>query len=265
MVHISIITVCFNAEETIERTIQSVISQESTSYEYIIIDGKSTDSTISIIQKYQNKISKFISEPDLGIYDAMNKGLFHSSGDVIFFLNSGDFLASENIIEEISSIFNTHEEYKLIYGNYIKFSGNYQKKVMNCENRNILEFIRKSVCHQTIFARKEILLACNGFDLNYRMYADLDFVLKCLIDFNIRMYYVDKTICYSLLGGVCMKYCKTFASERLRLIMVYLKKIDLKKNITRAPISFILLCLFILSRWSYTFRIKNVGVQSWNL
>jgi glycosyltransferase involved in cell wall biosynthesis len=257
MVLISIITVCFNTEKTIEKTIQSVISQKSQNYEYIVIDGKSTDSTISVVQKYQDKISKFISEPDKGIYDAMNKGISQSTGDVIYFLNSGDYLNNENIVEDIISIFNVHPDYKIIYGNYIKYSEDKKKFVDNCEIKNILELIRKGICHQTIFSKREILESCNGFDLNYKMYSDLDWLLKIIIDFDVKINYTDKNICYSLQGGVCMQYYKLYAGERLKIIKKYLNKIDLTKNIINHSISFLLLALFIISRLSYSLWNKN--------
>ena len=97
---ISIITVCFNSETTIRDTIESVLSQEYPDIEYIVVDGLSTDTTIDIVNEYKGKISKVISEPDQGIYDAMNKGVKYSTGDVVGILNSDDFF--ENSFAQVT-------------------------------------------------------------------------------------------------------------------------------------------------------------------
>jgi glycosyltransferase involved in cell wall biosynthesis len=89
---VSIITSCLNSENMIERTIQSVIDQTYPNIEYIIIDGGSTDRTLDIIKKYEDNIEKWISEPDSGVYDGMNKGILCSTGEILYFLNSGDYI-----------------------------------------------------------------------------------------------------------------------------------------------------------------------------
>lgn len=111
---ISIVTVCFNAESIIEETIKSVISQTYKDIEYIIIDGNSTDSTMSIIKKYADKIHKIISEPDKGIYDAMNKGISLASGTYINFMNAGDTFSSPDAVENVVS--QIAEESDIVYG-----------------------------------------------------------------------------------------------------------------------------------------------------
>ena len=98
---VSIITICFNSQDTIEDTIKSVISQDYKDIEYIIIDGNSKDKTKSIIQKYKSKLAYYISEPDLGIYDAMNKGITASKGDLIAILNSDDVYAFKSVVSEM--------------------------------------------------------------------------------------------------------------------------------------------------------------------
>lgn len=146
---ISIITISFNAIEGIERTICSVINQTYTNIEYIIIDGGSTDGTVDIIKKYENKITKWISEPDKGIYDAMNKGIKMASGEWINFMNAGDRFANKTVLAEI---------FKTDYPDNVKFlySDNYFE---NRKGKRILAFHSHNVMkinHQSSIYRKSL-------------------------------------------------------------------------------------------------------------
>ena len=111
---VSIITVCYNSASSIEYTIQSVISQKSQNIEYIIVDGGSNDQTLSIIDKYSSQIDVLISEKDKGIYDAINKGIKHASGDIVGFLHSDDIFKESNIIKKICDSFKA--DIDLVYG-----------------------------------------------------------------------------------------------------------------------------------------------------
>lgn len=125
MIKISIITVCFNSESYIEQTIKSVLSQSYNDIEYIIIDGGSTDGTIEIIRKYQERIAVFVSEPDENMYDAINKGMKFATGDYIAVLNSDDiYLSSDVISNVVSKLKRMPQKYKAIYGNLKKITAN---------------------------------------------------------------------------------------------------------------------------------------------
>src|ERR1700743_908663 len=121
---ISLITVAYNAQDTIESCITSVLRQKSGNIQYIVIDGGSTDNTTQIIKKYKDKIDLFITEPDRGIYDAMNKGIAKSTGDIIGTLNADDFFADDNILNDVMEAF-TKNGTNILYGNldYIDQSG----------------------------------------------------------------------------------------------------------------------------------------------
>ena len=118
---VSIITVVYNNQKTIAQAIQSVLNQDYTQIEYIVVDGASTDETLRIVQDYQDKIYKFISEPDRGIYDAMNKGLKLATGDIIGILNSDDFYNNNHIISQVVDEFK-HKNVDLVFGDvaYVK-------------------------------------------------------------------------------------------------------------------------------------------------
>lgn len=173
---ITIITVCYNASSTIEQTILSVINQTYSNIEYIIIDGNSTDGTVDTIKKYENKISHWISEPDKGIYDAMNKGIKSATGEWINFMNSGDTFYSNTILNEIflNSVFSCD----VIYGNtnYIYSNGNVIKKAGKITSKKYMPFT-----HQSSFV-KTSLLKSFGFDCQYKICADRNFFYQLYLN-----------------------------------------------------------------------------------
>ena len=163
---ISIITVCFNAVKTIEKTIQSVINQTYNQIEYIIIDGASTDGTLDIIKKYQDRISYWQSEPDKGIYDAMNKGITVAAGEWISFMNAGDKFVDERVVETVSSYLD--KVHAVVYGDTInEWSFGYE--LIKPSKDDVMPF-----CHQSCFTRSD-LLKKYLFDTHYVICADYNF------------------------------------------------------------------------------------------
>ena len=173
---ITIITVCYNASSTIEQTILSVLNQTYSNIEYIIIDGNSTDGTVDTIKKYENKITHWISEPDKGIYDAMNKGIKSASGEWINFMNSGDTFYSNTILNDI--FHNSFIPFDVIYGNtnYVYSYGNIIRKAGNVTSNNYMPFT-----HQSSFVKTSLLKSL-GFDYQYKICADRDFFHKIFLD-----------------------------------------------------------------------------------
>ena len=187
---ISIITVIYNDGKKLEETILSILSQTYDNLEFIIIDGSSTDGTIDIIKKYEDKIDYWISEKDSGIFDAMNKGILAAKGDYINFMNAGDFFIRKNLVKEIVDILNS-EEIDFLYG--------YANLGNNKINKNIIryntQFIYKTICHQGIFAHKKCFNK-NMFDLKYRWMCDYKWLLECFLKKKIKIKYINKEICY---------------------------------------------------------------------
>ena len=172
---ISIITVCYNSQETIQRTIESVITQNYQNIEYIIIDGMSSDNTVNIIKKYQAKYPiKLISEKDKGIYDAMNKGVLESSCEWILFLNSDDYLYQNTALYNLHTFLN--DKFDIVYGatefRYKGFSQIREPKKINKNN------IRRKMPfnHQSSATRKSWLIN-HPFDINYKLAADYEFLI----------------------------------------------------------------------------------------
>lgn len=165
---VTVITVCYNAVESIENTICSVINQSYSDVEYIIIDGGSLDGTVEVIQKYSTHIYKWVSEPDKGIYDAMNKGVELSHGDWVMFLNSGDTLVDSEVLKNTFSQFHS-KLIGVLYGDVI-LSYTYGKVVARPFSLEKMEcFFPFS--HPASFVRGE-LLKSHGFNLKYRIVSD---------------------------------------------------------------------------------------------
>lgn len=163
---ITIITVCYNSVSMIEKTLKSVSEQDYINKEYIIVDGGSTDGTLSVLQKYNSMITKMVSEKDNGIYDAMNKGVALAMGKWCMFMNSGDMFVSNDII---SRVFNTPKDSDVIYGDIIKANGNgiiFIKKAEPPHNGHRMYF-----CHQAAFTKTECLRN-TPYDIKHKFSAD---------------------------------------------------------------------------------------------
>lgn len=187
MIRFSVVTICFNSEKTIERTIKSVMSQSFKDFEYIIVDGKSTDSTLEIVKKYEEKFRsklKWISEPDTGIYDAMNKGIKLSIGKFICIVNSDDWLESDALEKINQVIINNNNNEKTNYcaginyhwGNNVKYLGVDINKFLK---RSAPMYIMAGLRHPGIIVPKTVYKTIGLFDDKMRLSADQDFVLRC--------------------------------------------------------------------------------------
>lgn len=184
---ISIITVSYNAASTIEETILSVINQRYNNFEYVIIDGKSKDGTCSIIEKYKEKIAYFVSEPDKGIYDAMNKGLRNATGDFVLFLGADDHLMSYDVLSVVAS--KIQDAKSVYYGNVLRS----QRNDLYCGSYNKYKIAVKNICHQAIFYPRNVYKQ-NTFDLQYKIFADYAYNLGLYdtVDFK----YLPITVAY---------------------------------------------------------------------
>ncbi len=235
MMKISIITVCRNAQDTIEETIKSVLMQTYNDIDYIIIDGKSTDYTLHLLQKYQSKISTIVSEKDKGIYDAMNKGIEKAKGEIIHFLNSGDTLYNKNIISHIVQVFK-NEERDIVYGDVVLIDpSSPNKKLLKCHKYADDAYLTsENVCHQGIFTKKQVFTKYGGFNTKYKLAADFDWFLRSLFKYKIDSYYTDKIIANFLLGGVSMSGNPRFLmGERKEILSSYFSRRRIILNILK--------------------------------
>lgn len=178
----SIITVTYNAEKVLEDTIQSVITQTYKNIEYIIIDGKSNDKTLSIIEQYKEHISTVISEPDNGLYDAMNKGMRLATGDYLCFLNAGDELHEDDTLQLMVHSLTKTELPDVIYGETAIVDAEehflHMRRLSPPENLSWKSFRHGMlVCHQAFFVRREL---APDYDLHYRFSADFDWCIRVM-------------------------------------------------------------------------------------
>ena len=174
---VTVVTAVLNDAGHIEQTILSVISQTDIEIEYIIVDGGSKDGTLELIGKYKDKISLLISEPDRGVYDAMNKGIKYSTGDFVYFINSGDILLNPSILSKIK-LEELKERNAIIYGNVVVAYGNIEalEKPRPFFNSK-MKFKGIGICHQSMFFPGE-LIRNEKYDLSYNIAADYDLAYR---------------------------------------------------------------------------------------
>jgi len=216
---LTVITIVYNNVRDIERTINSVLNQTYPKIEYIVIDGKSTDGTLDIIEKYKTKIYKIVSEPDKGIYDAMNKGLALATGDYVLFMNSGDEIYDETTVEDI---FESAPGADIYYGETEMYNDDWES-LGRRRHEAPDEFDWKSfkygmsISHQAIYIRRSII---TPYDLNYKYSSDIDWIIKAAKKassiVNVRRY-----VAKYLVGGMSKKKHRESLKERFKIFTKY--------------------------------------------
>lgn len=231
---ISIITVCLNSERTIEQTIQSVIRQDYADCEYIIIDGGSVDRTLEIIDRYKENISLVISEPDEGIYDAMNKGILLSTGDIIGIINSDDWYEPD-VLKKVEKCFREFDA-EIVCGklNVFRESGEIEATILSS-----LENIRyeMSIFHPTVFIRKEIYMKYGMFQQKFKISADYELMLR-LYTKGLKFVCLNEVLANFRCGGISKREKEKVEEETLKIAQKYLlyaplpERRNLKKILT---------------------------------
>lgn len=198
---VSIITVSYNSEQYIKDTLDSVISQTYNNIEYIIIDGGSTDNTLDIVKKYEQRFNgklKWISETDKGIYDAMNKGLKKINGDIVSFINSDDIYANDKVLEDVVDIFQKNE-CDACYGNVAMVKRNDLNKINRLWKTSPNSYFSKPrygwvPAHPSFFAKKSLYDKFGDFDLRFKIAADFDLICRFIEKHNIQLSYLNKIL-----------------------------------------------------------------------
>ena len=219
---ISIITVCYNSAKTIEDTLKSVANQKDVNIEHILIDGASTDETIKIIKQYDS-VTTLISEPDKGIYDAMNKGIALATGEIIGTLNADDFYANDHVLSEVSRIF-LDPNINACYGDLVYVSEvNAAKTVRFWKSNNYKSGLFKSgwmPAHPTFFVRKNVYEQLGKFNLNYKIAADFELLFRFIEKNKVKTRYLPKVLIKMRLGGTTNKSISNIINQNKEIIAI---------------------------------------------
>lgn len=241
---ISIITVVYNNEKTIKEAMQSVLSQTYSDIEYVIIDGKSKDNTVNLINDYKEKLGYFISEKDNGLYDAMNKGILACTGDVIGILNSDDLYQDSEVIAAVMEQFINDIELDILYADLV-----YVKK--DDTNRVIRKWKTKSYYstffenanvppHPALFVRNKVYENIGLFDLQYKLAADYELMLRMFKKHEFKSKYFNKLVIKMRLGGATNQSFSNIVNQNKEVLKAW------KNNGLQAP--FYLMPLRLLKR-----------------
>ncbi|MGI4021712.1 MAG: glycosyltransferase family 2 protein [Janthinobacterium lividum] len=213
---LSVITVVFNNAKDIERTMLSVLNQSYPNIEYLVIDGKSTDGTLEIVEKYRSRLTVFISEKDAGIYDAMNKGLARATGDYVIFMNSGDEFYEKDTVK---TVFASQPDADIYYGETEMINQNLQslgqRRHKVPENFSWKDFkYGMSVSHQAIFIRRKL---AQDYNLKYQLSADIDWILSAAKKTR-KIVNVHQYVAKYMVGGLSKKKHLQSLQERFAIM-----------------------------------------------
>jgi glycosyltransferase involved in cell wall biosynthesis len=212
---ISIITVAFNAARTIADTLESVAAQTHPEIEHIVVDGASTDGTPEIIGRHGMHVARLISEPDKGIYDAMNKGLVLASGEVVGFLNSDDFYADAAVLEKIANAFQD-PAVDACYADLVYVNQDNSRVVRYWKSKPFAKGdFAKGWCpaHPTFYVRKSVIERLGFFDQSYKLAADVEFMMRYLERGQVRAVYIPHLLVRMRLGGVTNQSWKNIVQQ----------------------------------------------------
>lgn len=229
---VSVIIATFNADKYIRKAIESFLSQTLESKELIIVDGASSDATISIANEYLERGVCVVSEADSGVYDAMNKGVSLAKGDWLYFLGADDFFMNEKVLESVFG--NDHDDVDILYGDV--YSVLLKRNYDGPTNKEKILF--SNLCHQSIFYRKEVFVKAGLYNLNYRLFSDWEFNIRCFVEFEFRTKYIPVVIAEYAASGIStvnkdtkflrgflftenLKYLLRNGTERLKKIRYY--------------------------------------------
>ncbi len=222
MKKLSIITINLNNKSGLINTINSIINQEFTNFEWIVIDGGSTDGSKQLIEQYTQYITYWKSEPDKGIYNAMNKGINIAKGEYCLFLNSGDYLASKDTLKRVFSHNYTAD---IIIGNIlfntfpIKRGIGFQSDHITC-----FDMIKGSIAHQASFIKKELFDKYGYYDENLKIVSDWKFFLYTIVEKECSVKYINEDIAYYDINGISSTQISLLKEEKRKVLSEFLPK-----------------------------------------
>jgi len=201
---ITIITVCFNSIATIRESVESVLDQDYSNIEYIVVDGQSTDGAVEVLRESLDRLDVFVSEPDLGIYDAINKGLRLATGDVIGILNSDDVYTSATEISNVAEEFSRHSGHDVIFGDVSFKNFDTNRIIRHYSGQKFRPYKLRfgwMPPHPASFVRKKIYEKYGEYSTSFKISADYERFVVWLMVNKVPYYYINRTIVYMRLGG----------------------------------------------------------------
>lgn len=236
---LSVITVAKNSEKTIAATIESVAAQSHAHVEHIVIDGASTDGTKSIIEKNAKRISRWISEPDKGMYDAMNKGLRMASGSAIGFLNADDVYAGPHVLARIAGVLG-EAAIDACYGDLVYVDGGDTGRIVRYwqSSRYRHGLFARGWCppHPTFYVKKTVVDRCGGFDVGYAIGNDVEFMLRLLARYRIRTAHIPEVLVKMRMGGESNRSLSNVILQNIEIL-----KAARRNRVPVNPLSFLFL------------------------
>jgi len=226
----SIITVCKNSEKTIEKALLSVINQTCKDYEIIIIDGVSDDKTLEILANYRDKIAHLVSEPDEGLYDAMNKGILRASGEYLYFLNSDDILHDKNVLANTEKKLQD-KDFDVVYGDIcIKNSDTGEISLQKHDKFNKIYLLKNTPCQPGTFYNKNAFEKYGNFDKNYKIVSDHEWFLRVFLKNKPSCFYLGFPVNIFSTGGISTspKREKMLIEERNKMLGEYFSPFERK-------------------------------------
>lgn len=202
---ISVITVCYNSAKTLERSLQSVVGQDWLAIEHIVIDGASTDGSKDILERFRSRLACLVIEPDNGIYDAMNKGLAHATGDVVCFLNADDQYASANVLSKVASNM-VGQNLDALMGDVGFFHESNSERMVRRYRSERFSPSRLAwgwmPAHPALFLRKEVVQRVSLFKTDYRIAGDFEFIVRAFHGHALRYRHFPEVLVNMQIGGV---------------------------------------------------------------
>jgi len=222
MLKVSIITVCFNSERTIRDTIESVLSQSYPEIEYVIIDGLSKDNTVKIISEYNNEIPIVISEPDKGIYDAMNKGINASTGDIIGILNSDDFFENTSVVSDVVERFHSKPNVSLVFGDVVYVEPcNTQKLIRFYSSHKFMSWKLRfgwMPPHPATFIKRTAYDQVGNYALDYKISADYELFVRMFMVHRLTFSRINKVLVRMRAGGISTSGIKSSLQLNVEIV-----------------------------------------------
>lgn len=248
---ISVITVTYNSEKYLEHCIQSVLSQSYKNVEYIIIDGASNDSTIDIVNSFEGKISHVLSEPDGGIYDAINKGIRLATGDVIGILNSDDFFSNNSVLEEVAKEFNNSRILDALYADVAFVDRQTGEQILRYYSSKMFKpwMFRFGFqpAHPTFYVRKRVFERLGLYRVDMKIAGDFELLARFILKGNVKYKYIQQQFVSMRVGGVSTSGLKSLRllnseiSNSLKINNIYTNKIFIYSK-------------YLFKWWGYIFK-----------